>query len=73
MKYNFKYQLLMNIDESCKFLCSVRYELEDQNYFKWAIDHSYRQSFVIDNLPSIRMKNNETNVGFPLGYLKVII
>ena len=63
----------MNRNETCKMLCHRILSEEQVDEFQWAIDHDYKINFIIDNLPGVYIANNATSVGFPIGYLKVII
>lgn len=42
----------MNVEESCKVLCTMRYSKADMEEFKLKIEEDYRVNWIVDNLPA---------------------
>jgi len=62
------YNLKLNKNETCTHLCTMELEKSDVENFMWMIEREYNVNLVLDNLPSLYHKNeNSTHPGFPIG------
>lgn len=69
---NSPYQLFMDKNVTCQFLCSVTLTDEDVARFKQMVDEEYQVNWFVDNLPATmpvrRGSQLSFAMGFPVGY-----
>jgi len=70
---NSVYDIRMNVNASCSYLCEEKLDEERKNNFRKMIDHEYQVNWLVDNLPAAmryyRRGDNSYSYahGFPVG------
>jgi len=70
---NSMYDVKMNVNSSCSYLCQRTLTPEEKNDFRRMIDHEYTVNWLVDNLPATMRyhrrgdKSDSYTSGFPVG------
>merc|ERR1719171_1683644 len=61
---NSLYDIRMNVNNTCAFLCSIKMSEDDKTRFKHMIDDEYQVNWLVDNLPAATRYHSAGEEGF---------